>query len=624
VFQIGEVNYQNFGPFADVTVDFSRPGLTVIEGRMEGRKGCDSNGAGKSFLIDGVAWALFGRCVRERYAKDEVVRLGSKGGARVSVTLHTSERVIKVARHRKHRKHKNNVHLIVDGEDCSRGTNPQTDLAITQLLGMDYVTFSNSVAFGAREDVKSFFSTTDSGRKQILETLLGLEVYGEAEKIAKRRLKHKTTELTRKETKLEGVRATLDRCKRALEEAKQTDQDRGNVEEALQQARLKYRLVQIVYKRRQKRLESVEADFNEEKQRDSRLARAYARAARIYQDRKSKLTEELREYEAAVAEVKGEMSAVQRRIAKFEKLAGAECPTCQQTLSKNRAHSVIGALQAEYSQLTTESALLQADETWLRDQIDALVLPLKEENHRLADLERELQEETREVEVWKLELDKLLEHIKLLREWVTHRQETTEKQEAEIESLEQQRRETEAVIERVKGEVSVLEFLAEAFGNKGLKSFLIEAQIPEITSRATAYAHRLLGAGAQVSLSAVRQLKSSDKVKEEMVVEGVIPSCTDTYAGASKGQKKRLDLSLLLAFRDIAASRNLKPIKQFFADEIFDGLDKSGVETIGDLLFEVSRDVPVTLITHTEGLKEIADRLLIVQHDGTSASVVES
>jgi len=150
---------------------------------------------------------------------------------------------------------------------------------------------------------------------------------------------------------------------------------------------------------------------------------------------------------------------------------------------------------------------------------------------------------------------------------------------------------------------------------------MIETEIPAINKLASGYAQMLLGDGAVVKLSATSKLKTKDAIREKLDIEASIPGCTKTYAGASKGQKKRMDLSLLLAYRDLVASRSGKPVQQLFADELFDGLDRTGVESVSELLCEIAETCPVGLITHDSKLKPLADRLAVVHHTNGKAVV---
>ena len=165
----------------------SLPGLTAVEGEITGVAGCGSNGSGKSALAEAPVWAITGNLLRSRCKGDDVIRIGSKGGCLVDTTLHGAH-TIRIVRHRGHAVHGNKVFLFVDGKDVSRGTSTQTDAAIARELGLDFTTFCNTVAFGARSDVKSFFSATDAERKQVMDRLLGLEAFERARSLASKRL----------------------------------------------------------------------------------------------------------------------------------------------------------------------------------------------------------------------------------------------------------------------------------------------------------------------------------------------------------------------------------------------------------------------------------------------------
>ena len=142
-----------------------------------------------------------------------------------------------------------------------------------------------------------------------------------------------------------------------------------------------------------------------------------------------------------------------------------------------------------------------------------------------------------------------------------------------------------------------------------------------MNKQASEYASMLFGAPVPIQLSATRQLKSRKATKEELSIKAEIPGCSDVYAGASKGQKRRLDVALVLAFREIVARRSSRACDQFFVDELFDGLDASGCETVVELLRTVAGGAPVILITHDPKLKAVADRVIHVHHTDGIARV---
>lgn len=617
--QIGEVTYHNFGPFQDITHDFSLPGLTVIEGRIEGKKGCDSNGSGKSFLFDGPAWALFGRCIRADYKGDDIVRLGSKGGAYVVVEF-TGPLNMRVERYRKHSKYKNKVRLIVNGKDLSRGTNAQTDEAIVTAIGMDYDVFANSVAFGARDDVKSFFTAPDSERKRIIESMLGLDVYAFAEKEARRRLREATDELSAWEASEEKAQTAVDELTEAVSELRGTEDPeeiafQANCRKAVvarlgRKATRLAKLIKKVTTAVQLQLDKMEAATTKYEAAQAE----YDKAHKILKTRKQ-------DADLGRSKLAGEVSVVKKRVAKFEALEDT-CPTCEEPISEKKVEKITDVLNGEVEDLQRKDNLLQMELKGVLVDMEELVEPeepeIPEEYTKLKARQDDLTDEKHALET------KCASENARLEEAEKAQAELEEKIgaiESRIAAARKMKATAHQSVEETKELVDKLDFWVMGFGNGGLKSFLIEAELPEINKRATQYARRLLGEGAYVKLCATKTLKTKDTKKEEMTVEAQIPGCTESYRGASKGQKKRMDLSLLLAFRDLVASRATKPFRQLFADEIFDGLDRSGVESVAGLLRDISEAVPVSLVTHDARLKPVGNRIICLHHSGSCATI---
>jgi DNA repair exonuclease SbcCD ATPase subunit len=620
-YRIGTVFYKNFGPFEDTMFDFDSPGLTVIEGEIAGKRGCDSNGAGKSFLFDGVAWALFGRCIREKYKGDDVVRLGSKGGCSVTVHIVGGPKKIKITRHRKHPVHGNHVYLYVDGKNRSRGTDPATTIAIEKIIGMDFTSFCNSVAFGVREDVKTFFSAADAERKKVLERILGLELYAQAEKIAGQRL----TALAEETSALELRRLTL---QTALAEKRTLLSDLGSADD-LENVEFDVSHILLAAKRHRDRLKGLgqgRADLKvaiatEESKYEEALA-AWNVAHTEYLDQSSQLSRDRAALQHEAGQLKAQLATAKAKAAKFKKLAGKKCPECEQKLTPERAKAFGDAYEEEVENFEADLKATNFKVGLVDEEIEKLQVPEQPEVPKeLTALQEELQEA---IGVYKdVERQAAVEEARAQEMQDSHERITTQTKglAAEIEAADEELASVEKEYVKAKKLSDDIEFWVDGFGNQGLKSFLIEAEIPRINQVATFYAQQLLGSGATVRLTATKALKTKDVVREKLTVEGSIPGCTKSYAGASKGQKKRMDLSLLLAFRELVATRQSRAFEQLFADEIFDGLDRTGAESICEVLREIAADCPVALITHDSRIKPVADRVTIVRHEKGRATL---
>jgi ABC-type molybdenum transport system ATPase subunit/photorepair protein PhrA len=71
------------------------------------------------------------------------------------------------------------------------------------------------------------------------------------------------------------------------------------------------------------------------------------------------------------------------------------------------------------------------------------------------------------------------------------------------------------------------------------------------------------------------------------------------YESFSEGEKKRIDLALLLTWRAIAAMKNSASTNLLILDEVFDGsLDASGIEEFLKLMTTLEEGTNVFVISH--------------------------
>jgi exonuclease SbcC len=159
----------NFLSYRDTAVvDFVDIHLACVAG---------ANGAGKSSIMDGITWALFGQS-RSRSDDDLVNRIAAKNDdtAEVRFTFELEGVTYRIIRRK--RVGKTGV-LELQMADGAGGWRPlsesrlrETQAAIEQLLRMNYETFINA-SFLLQGKADEFTTRTDSQRKQILAELLG-------------------------------------------------------------------------------------------------------------------------------------------------------------------------------------------------------------------------------------------------------------------------------------------------------------------------------------------------------------------------------------------------------------------------------------------------------------------
>ncbi len=169
----------NFLSYRETAVlDFSTIHLACISG---------ANGAGKSTILDGITWALFGQA-RSKNDDDLVNRLAALEGktAEVRFTFALEKSTYRVIR-RKSPKKSMGLEFQVAVEETrwkplSEGKTRETQTAIETLLRMSYDTFINA-SFLLQGKADEFTTKTPNRRKEILADLLGVnqwDVYKEA------------------------------------------------------------------------------------------------------------------------------------------------------------------------------------------------------------------------------------------------------------------------------------------------------------------------------------------------------------------------------------------------------------------------------------------------------------
>ncbi len=198
------------------------------------------NGAGKSALLDGITWALWGKSRAKR--DDELIRLGmGEDEMAVELTFGLGEQTYRVLRRRKAGKRGSTL-LEFQVQDAGRWRSiAESGIRVTQkkierVLRLDYDTFVNS-AFLRQGRADEFTVKTAAERKRVLGDILGLDRWTVYEERAKERLRVIRTEaevielrlreieveLARQpeyETELEAAQASVDGLSTALQEAR--------------------------------------------------------------------------------------------------------------------------------------------------------------------------------------------------------------------------------------------------------------------------------------------------------------------------------------------------------------------------------------------------------------------
>lgn len=158
---------RNFLSYRQATLSFAGLHLACI---------CGANGAGKSSLLEAIAWALWGQSRASR--EDDVIYYGEME-AQVTFEFSVQGQTYRVVRLRR-RQQQTVLELQIQtalGYTSLTGRSLRaTQEKIIQILRLDYATFVNS-AYLRQGRADEFMAKRPSERKQLLASLLGLDQY---------------------------------------------------------------------------------------------------------------------------------------------------------------------------------------------------------------------------------------------------------------------------------------------------------------------------------------------------------------------------------------------------------------------------------------------------------------
>ncbi len=195
-------NFLSYGEEAAL-LDFTQFHVACLTG---------GNGHGKSALLDGITYALWGQARKSR-SDEELCRIGARE-MRVDFDFALGEKHFRVIRSwRRTKRGVPALDLQVQSDGTFRtlsegeGINP-TQRRINELLSMDYDTFVNS-AFIVQGRADEFTRKNARQRKEILGRILGLERYDQLQGMARTRYQEHQRQSEALQTRLNELDAEL-------------------------------------------------------------------------------------------------------------------------------------------------------------------------------------------------------------------------------------------------------------------------------------------------------------------------------------------------------------------------------------------------------------------------------
>lgn len=585
--QFKRLEIQNFGCILHLETDLDEQGLVFVEGidkDQESDPAFTSNACGKSWATsDSIYWCLFGKLIRDE-RPTSVVRNRSKDGTFVRLQLTIRDKELDLIRYREHPEHGNNLKILVNGEDLSGSTMRLSEDVLRKLLApMDEHLFRYTVMFGQGMPDR-FSRLTDAGRKELIERIVGMDLYERARTTARKRHDILMFEVSRLHGKHEARQETLkERNKNHTQMMDRLHELRQKLEKTIADEHVRATMLEQRIERHKGMVSSLMAEISE---------------LSVQADQKTVLSNKLHE---RVKHIGHEIDKVSNKLAWVT--SEDTCPTCGQkwhTTDEDRQRHL--KLKTKHRRLKSQLALLEPEaesqEARLQVMIDRKRELRQMVNAAASDVDRN------ESELATLKQSHSQGSLDAAEDALSESQQDILSVRGALEALEKK-------LNTAKQDAKVLKTLQQGFGN--MRIGVMSSVIDYLNDKIGLY----LGPLTNEAIGAKLMLDASGRVQLDVTMEG------GTFGSGSGGEKDRVDIAVAFALNKLAFAMSGMRSNLLVIDEPGTYLDSAGTSRMVRLLQKMAEETgTILLMSHRrEARALVATRWSIVKKNRSSTLV---
>lgn len=632
-----------FGP-KGVEIHFADFGNVVqVIGINKDAPGTDeepaSNGTGKSSIQEVLSIALYGRTVKSptKNKGNRIVNILSEKG---EIEVQWDDfRVIRSFKKAKSGSVTSKLDLWQsvnriwdDDSKMTFGTSDETQKFIEEKLGLSHHAFCNVVIFDD-SNTYSFLEADTPTKRQIVENLLDLEQYRDYHENCKeiiRDLKKQVAELGKE---YDHLRSEVEACDRRISAVKQQEANwKSNKQAELRSLmeRIKTKQTELEnsdsgaqlanWQKGQERITHLNDEITDLESKRDKVQEIVASAREKLESAKKEkdtLNTSIQSDVLALKSVELDLTKALKLISDLEQLKeGTTCPTCRGTISRDnfghvldhgketadkcrsaiedkqndiegkrqifgKKSSALTAMQEKISEADGKIAVIEGTLRKHRNEIALLSKIMKPEGN--------VAEQVLEAEI--VELKKQFKSKKEEYEGQSPYKEIVEQAEAEKTQKEADKDAKASDLEKVEAELPYYEYWQDAFGDNGIRKFVIDGIIPALNERIAYW--------LQILIDGLIELTFDNKL-EETVTRNGNPAF---YHNMSKGEIRRINLAVSQSFAYVMMLNSGSCPSLVFLDEITGGgIDRAGVPNVYNMILELAKERQVMVTTHNEVL----------------------
>jgi len=542
-----KLTYSNFLSVGsnEISIDFNDVRSTLIIGH---------NGSGKSLMLDALSFSLFGKPHRA-INKPQLINSINAKKCKTEVEFSIGSKDYKIIRGLK----PNIFEIYVDGELINQEshTRDYQKLLEKNILKLNHKSFHQVVVLGSSNFVP-FMKLPASHRREVIEDILDIGIFSKMNTLLKEDVSKLKDQLKDTEYNITLNKEKIRMQNKHIDSLESISED--NISKLKEEIKEIDDQVVVLTESSNEMTETYKAEYQE--------------TCKL-RDKCELVSKKLSSYENQILnnikKIKDDSSFYQ---------TNDTCPTCRQDLSEDIKKDNINSnteklekLEGGYSDLK-ESIKENVDSS---DKVRIKLNELFEINNQLSTNQMLV----KNFEARKKSLED--QHSK------AYNNDDLVKAKGELSVMRDEQNSLSVVRDEQSEEKQLGDIVSELLKDSGIKTKIIRQYLPLMNQVINKYLNLL---EFHVSFELDESFNETIRSRHRDVF---------SYSSFSEGEKARINLALIFAWRHIASLKNSANTNLLILDEVFDGsLDTSGVESLTKIMNTLNEDTSVFVISHNQ------------------------
>jgi DNA repair exonuclease SbcCD ATPase subunit len=509
-----------------------------------------TNGAGKSTMLDAIVFALYGKPFR-KINKPQLINSINQKDMVVEIDFVIGKNAYTIKRGIR----PNFLEIYRNGTLVNQDAASRDYQAYLEnnILKLNYKSFNQIVILGSATYVP-FMELTTHARREIIEDLLDIQVFSTMNTLLKEKLSSNKELITENSYQKDLIGSKLESAKEHNASIRQIRQDEVD--------KIKEKMNEHISK-----IEDEKAEIETRQESIEELLSTIADKADI--KKKNEKAQSL------IQQMQMNLTSTMKELAFYHD--NDNCPTCKQGIEHDFKETVVSEKDAKIKEL--EDGLAKCNEKakeYLNrlDEISKIEDEISSINLQIGDHRAAIKMAKNALVSYKNELTKAEEEVEAV-------------DTSKLNELASNLRTIDEEQTELFNQKEVLSVVAAMLKDGGIKSKIIRQYIPIMNKLINKYLAAFdLFVDFQIDENFNEVIKSRFRD-------------TFSYSSFSEGEKLRITLSIMLAWRAVAKLRNSVSTNLLVLDETLDGaMDGVGVDNLIDTLHNLNADDNIFVISH--------------------------